>query len=290
MHGIATQLRSHTGAESRIGVGTRFHVYLPRHHGAGLRRRCHRRPRRAGGRRQPHPEAVLGRGARQQGQGRAGSLTGIRGRRSLGPACRKSATPGPSLPPPLQKLPASGLAVRAGIAIPRGAVAEFVGVSSFVRPGIPRAPGRAWLVHRRRIGRGCPPRASCIRWCAITSRPSVPRPPACGTGKACRGSSSTNSATSCSAGCSPFDWAQGHPERSRGMAGGCARFRCAGCGLNRLVPFSCKGTGGVSILWPFDDAQGHPEQSRGMVGAGWPSGPPIWWTMSSRRCRSASGR
>jgi ribosomal protein S27E len=94
--------------------------------------------------------------------------------------------------------------------------------------------------HRLRMSRGCPRRGWCTKWSAITSKPSARRPPVCATGKGCPGSSNRSFANSCAAGAWPFDQAQGHPERSRGMAGGFARFHCDDCGLDRFVPFACK--------------------------------------------------
>ena len=94
---------------------------------------------------------------------------------------------------------------------------------------------------RRRMRHGCRRRVSCTRWCAITSRRSAHRPALRATGKGCPGSSRKSSARCCAADAWPFDQAQGHPERRRGMAGGFARFRCDDCGLDRFVPFSCKG-------------------------------------------------
>ena len=109
------------------------------------------------------------------------------------------------------------------------------------------------------MSRGCRRRVSCTRWSAITSRASARRPPVYATAKACpvrragrlrakrygvpcRSLGGGGSFARCGAAAAwPFDQAQGHPERSRGMAGGFARFRCDDCGLDRLVPFSCKG-------------------------------------------------
>ena len=38
------------------------------------------------------------------------------------------------------------------------------------------------------------------------------------------------------------------------LAGGFARSHCAGCGLDRLAPFSCKGRAVLSELWRAADA------------------------------------
>jgi Transposase zinc-binding domain len=61
--------------------------------------------------------------------------------------------------------------------------------------------------------------------------------------------------------------------RCGSLAGGFARFRCDGCGLDRLVPFSCKGR----AVCPSCGA------------GGWPSAPRIWSITCSRRCLFASG-
>jgi hypothetical protein len=58
------------------------------------------------------------------------------------------------------------------------------------------------------------------------------------------------------------------------LAGGFARFRCAACGLDRLVAFSCKGRGFCPRC--------------GAVAA-WPSGRHIWSITCSPTCRFDSG-
>jgi hypothetical protein len=58
----------------------------------------------------------------------------------------------------------------------------------------------AWPLHRRRITHAGRTLLRCINSCAITSRRSAPRPPACATATGCRASSSRSSATSSPAG------------------------------------------------------------------------------------------
>jgi hypothetical protein len=55
------------------------------------------------------------------------------------------------------------------------------------------------------------------------------------------------------------------------LAGGFARLRCAACGLDRLVAFSCRGAGSV----------------HGVAAVGWPSGRRIWSITYLPMCRYA---
>ena len=88
------------------------------------------------------------------------------------------------------------------------------------------ASRRAWPRPRRRMSRGSPHPASCIGSCAITSRRFGRRRLTSAKGRGCPASSSRSSATS-------FNAAR--------SAAASRDFRCAGCGFDRLVPFSCHG-------------------------------------------------
>ncbi|WP_287640470.1 hypothetical protein [Accumulibacter sp.] len=57
------------------------------------------------------------------------------------------------------------------------------------------------------------------------------------------------------------------------LAHGFARARCADCGHDFLIAWSCKGRGAVPLATP----------------GGWSKPPPIWPTTFFRRCRSTSG-
>jgi len=115
-----------------------------------------------------------------------------------------------------------------------------------------------WRARRQAISRGLPPRVCCIRWSAITSRRSAPRPPICAMAQDCPDSSSRSAAT-CSA-------AAGWPGVSRGVAvpraawTGSCRVRVAAAPVVRAV------AGGV-----------------------WRSGPRPWSTGCSRRGPCANG-
>ena len=57
------------------------------------------------------------------------------------------------------------------------------------------------------------------------------------------------------------------------LAGGFARLRCTGCGLDRFLPFSCKAARSV----------------RAVAGAAWRNAPRTWSTVCSPRCPCGSG-
>jgi hypothetical protein len=113
-----------------------------------------------------------------------------------------------------------------------------------VSHGTSCARGAAWLRHRWSISRGSLCGTSCTRWSATTTRRSAPRLRASAMAKGCLGSSRMNSGRSCAAAV----WRAAFARRAQAShaealaeAGGFARFRCGDCGLDRFVPFSCKG-------------------------------------------------
>jgi hypothetical protein len=64
--------------------------------------------------------------------------------------------------------------------------------------------------------------------------------------------------------------------RCGGLAGGFARFRCAACGLDRLVAFSCKGRG----FCPRCGGRRMAERAAHLVDHVWPDVPVRQWVLS----------